>query len=70
MPRVRAELIEQRVSIGQKRVACLMRLARIRDISRHAPRQTQVDANDLDKRRFKTSDPNQLWMADMPCVSI
>lgn len=34
MPRVRAELIEQGVSISRQRVARLMRLARIQGISR------------------------------------
>jgi putative transposase len=75
MPRVRAELIEQGVSISRQRVARLMRLARIQGISRRrgftiTTRQDKRDspANDLVKRQFKASDPNQLWVADMTYV--
>ncbi|AEF87702.1 Integrase catalytic region [Delftia sp. Cs1-4] len=72
MPRVRAELIEQGVSISRQRVARLMRLARIQCISRRrgfmiTTRQDKrvSPANDLVKRQFKSSGPNQLWVADM-----
>jgi putative transposase len=75
MPRVRAELIEQCVSISQQRVARLMRLACIQGISRRrgftiTTRQDQwvSPANDLVKRQFNASGPNQLWVADMTYV--
>ena len=52
-----------------------MRLTRIRSISCRsgftiATRQDKRDspANDLIKRQFKTSNPNQLWVADMTCM--
>lgn len=72
MPRVRAELIEQGVSISRQRVARLMRLARIQGISRRrgftiTRRQDKgvSPSNYLVKRQFKASDPNQLWVADI-----
>lgn len=64
MPRGRAELIEQSVSISRQRVARLMRLACIRGISlrrgftvttRRYKRNSP--ANDLVKRQFRTSGP-------------
>jgi putative transposase len=75
MPRVRAELIEQGVSISRQRVARLMRVADIRGISRRrgfmvTTRRDKRDspANDLVQRQFKASDPNQLWVADLTYV--
>lgn len=75
MPRVRAELIEQGVCISRQRVARLMRLAQIRGISRRrgftvTTRRDKRNspANDLVKRRFRASGPNQLWVADMTYV--
>lgn len=75
MPRVRAELIEQGVSISRQRVARLMRLANIRGISRRRGftvttrgDKRQAPANDLVKRQFRASGPNQLWVADMTYV--
>ena len=75
MPRVRAELIEQGVSISRQRVARLMRLARIQGISRHCGftitmrQDKRVSShNDLVKRQFKASGRNQLWVADMTYV--
>lgn len=75
MPRVRAELIEQGVCISRQRVARLMRLAHIRGISRRrgftvTTRRDKRNspANDLVKRQFRASGPNQLWVADMTYV--
>ena len=75
MPRVRAELIEQGVCISRQRVARLMRLAHIRGISRRrgftvtTRRDKRTSpANDLVKRQFRASGPNQLWVADMTYV--
>src|SRR5690606_351099 len=75
MPRVRAELVDQGATISRKRVARLMRKARIRGISRRRgfvvtterdPRQRP--APDLVQRRFIASRPNQLWVADMTYI--
>jgi putative transposase len=75
MPRVRAELVDQGVTISRKRVARLMRKARIRGISRRRgfvvtterdPRQRP--APDLVQRRFIANGPNQLWVADMTYI--
>ncbi|MDE2150599.1 MAG: IS3 family transposase [Gammaproteobacteria bacterium] len=75
MPRVRAELIDQGVTISRKRVARLMRKARIRGISRRRgfvvtterdPRQRP--APDLVQRRFIANGPNPLWVADMTYI--
>lgn len=75
MLRVRAELIEQGVCISRQRVARLMRLAHIRGISRRrgftvTTRRDKRNspANDLVKRQFRASGPNQLWVADMTYV--
>jgi putative transposase len=75
MPRVRAELIEQGVCISRQRVARLMRLAHIRGISRRRGftvttrrDKRNAPANDLVKRQFRASGPNQLWVADMTYV--
>lgn len=75
MPRVRAELIEQGVSISRQRVARLMRRAGIHGISKRrgftvTTRRDirQLPANDLVNRRFHATGPNQLWVADMTYV--
>jgi transposase InsO family protein len=72
---VRAELLEQGHRASRKRVARLMRLARIRGISRRRgfvvttqrdPRQRP--APDLVNRKFVANGPNELWVADMTYV--
>ena len=75
MPRVRAELLEQGHPTSRKRVARLMRLARIRGISRRRGFMvtTQRDlrqrpAPDLVNRKFVANGPNELWVADMTYV--
>jgi len=75
MPRVRAELIDQGVSVSRKRVARLMRCNAIRGISRRRGfvvttrrDDRQRPAPDLVKRAFVASGPNQLWVADMTYV--
>lgn len=75
MPRVRAELIEQGVSISRQRVARLMRQAGIHGISKRRGftvttrrDKRQAPANDLVNRRFHATGPNQLWVADMTYV--
>ncbi len=75
MPRVRAELIEQGVSISRQRVARLMREARIHGISKRRGftattrrDKRQTPAHDLVNRRLHATGPNQLWVADMTYV--
>lgn len=75
MPRVRAELIDQGVSVSRQRVARLMRAARIRGVSRRRAfvvttrrDKDKQPAPDLVKREFKADGPNQLWVADMTYV--
>ncbi len=75
MPRVRAELIDQGVTISRTRVARLMRKAGIRGISRRRGFVVTTErdlrqrpAPDLVKRRFLADGPNQLWVADMTYV--
>jgi len=75
MPRVRAELMDQGVVISRKRVARLMRRARIRGISRRRGFvvTTRRDARnapapDLVQRRFSADGPDRRWVADMTYV--
>lgn len=75
MPRVRAELLDQGVSISGKRVARLMRTNGIRGVSRRRGfvvttrrDERQRRAPDLVKREFRADWPNQLWVADMTYV--
>ena len=75
MPRVRATLIDQGAPISRKRVARLMRRARIRGVSRRRGfvvtterDHRQRPAPDLVRRRFAADRPNQLWVADMTYI--
>jgi len=72
-PRIHAELAAQGISIGRKRVARLMRIARLQGVSRRKFRTTVRDATarpapDLVDRQFTTAGPNQLWVADITYV--
>ena len=75
MPRIRAELAEQGVGVGGKRIARLMRAAQLRGVSKRRAFTvtTQRDdkqrpAPDLVKRAFKADAANRLWVADMTYV--
>ena len=75
MPRVRAELIDRGMKVSRQRVARLMRLAHIRDVSWHRAwvmttcgYKDKQPAPDLVEREFKADGANQLWVADMPCM--
>jgi len=75
MPRIRAELAEQGVRVGGKRIARLMRAAELRGVSKRRgfTVTTQRDdkqrpAPDLVNRQFKAAGPNRLWVADMTYV--
>ena len=75
MPRVRAELADQGVRVGGKRIARLMRTNGLRGVSKRRGFvvTTQRDdkrgpAPDLVRRAFRADGPNQLWVADMTYV--
>jgi putative transposase len=73
-PRIHAELREQGIRVGGKRVARLMRAARLRGVSRRAwIITTQRDpkarpAPDLVERNFTAAAPNRLWLADITYI--
>jgi putative transposase len=73
-PRVRAELKEQGIRVGCKRVARLMRAAQLRGVSRRGwVITTQRDpkarpAPDLVERDFTAAAPNRLWVADITYI--
>jgi putative transposase len=74
VPRVHAELVAGRIAIGRKRVARLMRTARLQGVSRRKWTTTTVrdrdarPAPDLVKRAFTADRPNRLWVADITYV--
>ncbi len=75
MPRIHAELTEQGLRIGGKRIARLMRQAGIRGVSRRRGYvvttrrdRNQRPAPDLVRRVFVADGPNRLWVADMTYV--
>ena len=73
-PRIHAELAEDGVAVGRKRVARLMRTAGIAGVSRRrGPRTTRRDvqarpAPDRVERRFEADEPNRLWVADITYI--
>ena len=73
-PRIHAELIDEGIRVGRKRVERLMRATGIAGVSRRkASRTTLRDervrpACDLVDRNFYASEPNQLWVADITYV--
>lgn len=74
-PRIWAELREEGILVGRKRVERLMALAGIEGahMRRRAPGTTVrvpgvVPADDLVERDFVCSAPNQLWVADLKQV--
>jgi putative transposase len=74
-PNIHAELRDEGVRVGRKRVARLMRLVHLRGVSRRrgfvvTTRRDPAHpkAPDLVKRKFNADGPNQLWVADMTYV--
>ncbi len=70
VPRIHAELAEQGICVGRKRVARLMRAAALAGISRRRFVTTTVkgsgrQAPDLVDRNFAAERPNLLWVADI-----
>ena len=70
-PRVHAELAAEGVSVGRKRVARLMRQARIEGVHRRRKVVTtrrnpeSAAAPDLVNREFTADGPDRTWMADI-----
>lgn len=73
-PRLHAELAENGVHVGKKRVARLMRAAGLVGISPRRSTYTTVrepgarPSDDLVNRDFTASGPNQLWVADITYI--
>jgi putative transposase len=73
-PRIHAELKEQAVRVGCKRVARLMRAAELKGVSRRNwITATMRDrharpAPDLVERNFAAAAPNRLWAADITYI--
>jgi putative transposase len=73
-PRIHAELKAQGIRVGCKRVARLMRGARLRGVSRRKWITTTVrdrearPAPDLVERNFAAAAPNRLWVADITYI--
>jgi putative transposase len=74
MPRIYAELVQQGVRVGRKRVARLMRAAGLQGISRRKGIRTTIRGTeaqvipDLVKRNFLATAPNRLWVADITYI--
>jgi putative transposase len=73
-PRIHAELLDEGVHVGRKRVARLMREAGLQGVSRRRGIRTTrrgPDAHpapDLVERDFAVSGPNRLWVADITYI--
>jgi putative transposase len=73
-PRVHAELKEEDVHVGCKRITRLMRLAGLQGASRRKKYRTTVrdrdsrPAPDLVDRNFTVERPDQLWVADITYI--
>jgi putative transposase len=74
VPRVHAELRDDGVRVGRKRVARLMRAAGLAGVSRRKHTVTTVRGRkahgipDLVTRDFTASGPNRLWVADITYI--
>jgi putative transposase len=73
-PRIHVELAARGVHVGRKRVARLMRRARVHGVSRRKQFRTTVrdktarPAPDLVDRQFQAAEPDRLWVADITYV--
>jgi putative transposase len=74
VPRVHAELVAEKIRVGRKRVARLMRASGLQGVSRRKWTTTTVrnrevrPAPDLVNRSFTAEGPNCLWVADITYV--
>jgi putative transposase len=75
VPRIHAELADEGVHLGRKRIARLMRAAGLQGVSRRRFVRTTIrqakkrPAPDLVQRNFMAAGPNRLWVADITYVS-
>ena len=66
-PRIHAELADEGIDVGRKRVERLMKAAALTGVSRRKGTRTAIrddrirPANDLVDRNFRADEPNQLW---------
>ncbi len=73
-PRIHAELIDEGIRVGRKRVERLMKAAGLAGVSRRKGTRTTFrdervrPACDLVDRNFHADEPNQLWVADITYV--
>ena len=73
-PRIHAELREEGVHVGRKRVARLMQAAGLQGVSRRKSTRTTIRqpgaqrAPDLVNRDFDVAGPNRLWVADITYI--
>ncbi len=73
-PRIHAELADEGIDVGRKRVERLMKAAALTGVSRRKGTRTTIrddrvrPANDLVDRNFRADEPNQLWVADITYV--
>ena len=73
-PRIHAELADDGIGVGRKRVERLMKAAALVGVSRRKGTRTTIredrvrPANDLVDRNFRADQPNQLWVADITYV--
>ena len=73
-PRIHAELADEGISVGRKRIERLMRAQGLKGVSRRKFVSTTVcdkrvrPANDLVDRNFYADEPNVLWVADITYV--
>lgn len=74
-PNIHAELRDEGIRVGRKRVARLMREAALRGVSRRRFVTTtrrderQRPSPDLVNREFTATAPNELWVADMTYIA-
>jgi putative transposase len=74
-PRIHAELADEGMHVGRKRVARLMQAADLRGVSRRKFFRTTIrqaryrPAPDLVERNFSAAGPNRLWVGDITYVS-
>jgi len=74
VPRVHAELRDQGICVGRKRVARLMRAAGLEGVSRRKTTRTTVPDQaahripDLVERDFSATGPDRLWVADITYI--
>lgn len=73
-PRIHAELIDEGIHVGRKRVERLMKAAGLAGVSRRKTARTTFrderarPACDLVDRNFHADEPNRLWVADITYI--